>query len=109
MCRQSSLSSGCGWNPLVDLLAGGGVRHILLRGAAHVDLVDLSQELLGFWRMCGGGVICYAVQPAMPEQQIGKHTLFYNTDFKKRFYCLNYKSTHDLIMYQLCISKSVQK
>lgn len=52
----------------MDLLAGGGVRHILLRRAAHVDLVDLSQELLGFWRMRGGGVICYRVQPAMPEQ-----------------------------------------
>lgn len=68
MCQQSSLSSSFGWNPLVDLLAGGGVWHILLRGAAHVDLVELSQELLGFWRMCGRGVIGHTVQPAMPEQ-----------------------------------------
>lgn len=52
----------------MDLLAGGGVRHILLCGAANVDLMDLSQELLGFWWMCGGGVISDGVQPAMPEQ-----------------------------------------
>lgn len=65
---KSSLSSGFGGNPLVDLLAGGGVWHVLLRGAAHIELVDLSQELLGLRRMCGGGVFGHTVQPAMPEE-----------------------------------------
>lgn len=50
----------------MDLLAGGGIGHVLLRGAAHVELVNLSQELLGLWRMCGRGVVGNAVQPAMP-------------------------------------------
>lgn len=68
MNMQSSLSSSFGWNPLVDLLAGGGVGHVLLGGAAHVELVDLSQELLGLWWMCSGGVLCHTVQPAMPEE-----------------------------------------
>lgn len=64
--QQSSLSSSTGWNPLVNLLAGGGVWNILLRGATHVDLVHLRQELLGLWRMCGRGVVRHRVQPAMP-------------------------------------------
>ncbi len=68
ICRQSSLSSGFGWDPLMDLLAGGGEGHVLLGAAAHVELVDLSQELLGLRWMCGGGVICHTVEPAMPEE-----------------------------------------
>lgn len=52
----------------MDLLAGGGVGHVLLRAATHIELVDLSQELLGLWWMCGGGVVCHTVQPAMPEE-----------------------------------------
>lgn len=55
----------------MDLLAGGGVGDVLLRGAANVELVDLSQELLGLRRVCGGGVVCHAVQPAMPEEPAG--------------------------------------
>lgn len=51
----------------MDLLAGGGVGHVLLGGATHIELVDFSQELLGLWWVCGRGVICHAVQPAMPE------------------------------------------
>lgn len=51
----------------MDLLAGGGIGHVLLGGATHVELVDLSQELLGLWWVCGGGVVCHTVQPAMPE------------------------------------------
>lgn len=51
----------------MDLLASGGVRHVLLWGATHVELVDLSQEFLGLWRVSGGGVIGHAVQPAVPE------------------------------------------
>lgn len=53
----------------MDLLAGGGVGHILLGAATHVELVDLSQELLWLWWMCGGGVVCHTVQPAMPEEE----------------------------------------
>lgn len=52
----------------MDLLACGGVRHVLLRCGTHVDLVDLGQELLGLWRVCGGGVVRHAVQPAVPEE-----------------------------------------
>lgn len=52
----------------MDLLACGGVGHILLRRGTNVDLVDLSQELLGLRRVCGGGVVCHAVQPAVPEE-----------------------------------------
>lgn len=63
---QSSRSSSFRWDPLMDLLAGGGVRHVLLGAAAHVDLVDISQELLGLRWVCGGGVVCHTVQPAMP-------------------------------------------
>lgn len=65
---QSSLSSSFGWDPLVDLLAGGGEGHILLRAATHVELVDLSQELLGLRWMCGGWIIRHTVQPAMPGE-----------------------------------------
>lgn len=75
MCSQSSLSSGFGWNPLVDLLAGGGEGHVLLGAATHVELVDLSQELLGLWWMCGGGVVCHTVQPAMPEERTRRRSL----------------------------------
>lgn len=64
----SSLSSGFGGDPLMDLLAGGRIGHVLLWGAAHVELVNLSQELLGLRRMCGRGVVGHAVQPAMPEE-----------------------------------------
>lgn len=52
----------------MDLLGGGGEGHVLLRAAAHVELVDLSQELLGLWRVSGGGVVCHRVQPAVPEE-----------------------------------------
>ncbi|TNN42434.1 hypothetical protein EYF80_047403 [Liparis tanakae] len=43
-CSGSSLSSGCGRNPLVDLLLGGGEGNVALRVGAHVELVDLRQE-----------------------------------------------------------------
>lgn len=66
---QSSLGSGFGGDPLLDLLAGGGVGDVLLRGGAHVELVDLGEELLGFERMCGGRVVRYTVKPAMPEHK----------------------------------------
>lgn len=56
----------------MNLLAGGGVWNILLRAATHVDLVHLRQELLGLWRMCGRGVVCHRMQPAMPEQRTEK-------------------------------------
>lgn len=52
----------------MDLLAGGGVGHVLVGGAAHVELVNLSQELLGLRRVCGGRVVCHAVEPAVPER-----------------------------------------
>lgn len=52
----------------MNLLAGGGVGHVLLGGAAHVELVDFSQELLGLWWVCSRGVVCHTVQPAMPEE-----------------------------------------
>lgn len=32
----------------MDLLAGGGVGDVLLRGGAHVELMNLGEELLGF-------------------------------------------------------------
>lgn len=54
----------------MDLLAGGGARHVLLPAAAHVDLVDISQELLGLWWVCGRGVVSHTVQPAVPESEI---------------------------------------
>lgn len=79
ICSQSSLSFGFGWNPLVDLLAGGGARHVLLPAAAHVDLVDISQELLGLWWVCGGGVVRHTVQPAVPESEIDKAAGLNNT------------------------------
>lgn len=62
----------------MDLLAGGGVGHVLLGAATHVELVDLSQELLGLWGMCGGGVVCHTVQPAMPEEQTVGFFFLYN-------------------------------
>lgn len=52
----------------MDLLAGGGVGHVRLGRTAHVELVDLRQELLGCRGVCGGGVVCHTVQPAMPEE-----------------------------------------
>lgn len=79
-CSWSSLRSGFGWNPLVDLLAGGGVGHILLWGAAHVELVDLGQELLGLGRVCGWRVICHAVQPAMPEDRTWRKKFGFQAD-----------------------------
>lgn len=70
----------------MDLLAGGGVWHILLCAATHVDLVHVSQKLLGLWWMGGRGVICHTVQPAMPEQWTEKkETLFYNANLIKIF------------------------
>ena len=67
-CSGRSLGCSFGGNPLVDLLAGGGVRHVLRCAAAHVELVDVSQELLGLRWVCGGGVLCHTVQPAMPKE-----------------------------------------
>lgn len=66
---QRSLRSSFRRNPLVDLLGGGGEGHVLLRAAAHVELVNLSQELLGLRWVCGGGVVRHTVQPAMPGEQ----------------------------------------
>lgn len=63
----------------MDLLAGGGARHVLLLAAAHVDLVDISQELLGLWWVCGGGVVRHTVQPAVPESEIDKAAGLNNT------------------------------
>lgn len=90
----------------MDLLAGGGEWHVLLRGAAHVDLVDLSQELLGVWRMCGRGVISHTVQPAMPEQETGKKKWH---GFIMQAYILTIKVPTNQIMFQRCISTFFQK
>ena len=73
---QSSLGSGFRGNPLVDLLAGGWVGHVLLWAATHIKLMDLSQELFGLWRVCGGRIVCNTVQPAMPEK-IKKYLFIY--------------------------------
>lgn len=78
-----SLIPGFGWHPLVDLLAGGAVWDVLLRAAAHVELVDLGQELLGLWRVCGGGVVCHTVQPAMPGERTRRgESVTYDISFK---------------------------
>jgi len=50
----------------VDLLFGGGEGHVLLGGAAHVDLVPVGQELPWLRRVGGGRVVRHTVQPAMP-------------------------------------------
>ena len=68
MGSPSSLGPSLGRNPLLDLLAGSGVGHILLSWAAHIELVNLSQELLGHGGVRGGGIISHTVQPAMPRQ-----------------------------------------
>lgn len=52
----------------MDLLACGGEGHVLLRCGTHVDLVDVGQELLRLRGVCGGGVVCHAVQPAVPDE-----------------------------------------
>lgn len=52
----------------MNLLACGGVGHVLLRCGTNVDLVDLGQELLGLRWVCGGGVVRHAVEPAVPEE-----------------------------------------
>lgn len=66
---RSSLGSGFWGNPLVDLLAGGGVGDVLLRGGGQVELVDLVDELLGWERMCGGRFVRHTMKPAMPEHK----------------------------------------
>lgn len=67
-CGQTSLSCSFRWNPLLDLLAGGWIGNILLTCPGHVDLMNLSIELLGLQRVCGGWVVCHTVQPAVPEE-----------------------------------------
>jgi len=54
----------------VDLLLGGGEGNVALRVGAHVELMDLRQELPGHRRVCGGGVLRHAVQPAVPEESL---------------------------------------
>lgn len=54
----------------MNLLAGGGIRNIAVERATEVNLMNLGQELLGLWRVGGGGVISHAVQPTMPEKTI---------------------------------------
>lgn len=57
--------------PFMDLLAGGGIGNVAVRCATDVNLMNHSQELLGFRRVSGGRVIRHTVQPTMPKNHEG--------------------------------------
>lgn len=62
-----SLTPNLWGHPLVDLLPGRGVGHILVCRPAHIELVHLSEKLLGNRGVSGRWVIRHAMKPAMPE------------------------------------------
>ena len=67
-CLPLSLLVRCWrWDPLLNLLPSGGIRHVLFWSATHVEFMVCPNEFANNRRLYCWRIISHAVKPTMPE------------------------------------------
>ena len=67
-CLPLSLLVRCWrWDPLLNLLPSGGIRHVLFWSATHVEFMVCPNEFANNRRLYCWRIVSHAVKPTMPE------------------------------------------